>query len=175
MIETPRLLLRPYTPDDFEDYYAYIKDRQLQADLGLEGMDDRDCAIINFQWLMDNREFLALTSRETGKCIGHICVHPPDRVVMEAREFQGKKGASLSFAIAKNKQRKGLMTEALEALVPELFQRDRLDYLNCECTPDNTASAALQARLGFRYWGTEWFEGVELLVYILRTPDREKL
>ena len=167
-IESPRLLLRPYTPEDFEDYFAYIRDRQLQADLGVEELDDRDCALINFQWLMENREFLALVSRETGRAIGHICVHPPDRVVAEAPEFQGKKGASLSFAIAKQEQRKGLMTEALEALIPALFQRDGLDYLDCEYTPGNTASGAVQKKLGFRYWGTERFEGVELLVHILR-------
>ena len=166
-IETPRLLLRPFTPDDFEDYFAYIMDRQLQVDLGLEGVDDRDCALVNFQWLMDNREFIALESRESGRVIGHICVHPPYEKLADDPAFRGRKGASLSFAIAKRERRKGLMLEALRALLAELFQNGGLDYVDCEYACFNTASQALQEKLGFRLWGTERMGDVELAVNVL--------
>lgn len=166
MIETPRLLLRPYTPDDFEDYYAYIMDRELQTMLGLEGVDDRDCALVNFQWLLDNREFVALERRDSGKVVGHICLHPPFERLAEDGALHGKKGASLSFAIAKDEQRKGLMTEALGALIENLFRDGTVDYLDCEYPTFNIASRELQKKLGFRYWGTEWLDGVGLIVNV---------
>lgn len=165
-INTARLVLRPYTIDDFEDYFEYIMDRDLQRMLGLEGVDDRDCALVNFQWLLDNRTFLALVHRNNRKAIGHICVHPPYEKMVEDPKFSGKKGASLSFAIAKSERRKGLMLEALDALIAWLFREEDLDYIDCEYSTFNTASVALQKKLGFRYWGTEQFKDTELVINV---------
>lgn len=167
-IKTPRLLLRPYTPEDFEDYYAYIRDRELQKLLGLEKMEDRDCAFLNFQWLLEHRVFLALADPADGRAMGHICVHPPLGQV--ATRFSGKAGASLSFALDRGLWRRGLMTEALGAVIGWLF-REGAVFLDCENEPANTASAALQKKLGFQYWGTERFEGTELTVNVLRRRE----
>ena len=165
-LETSRLILRPYTPEDFEDYFAYIMDRGLQYMLGLEGVDDRDCALANFQWLLDNREFIALVKKSSGKAIGHICVHPPYEGITAEGRFSEKKGASLSFAIATEAQRRGFMLEALQALTARMFQEGGYDYLDCEYTPFNTASAALQRKLGFQYWGRTRFDEVDLIINI---------
>lgn len=170
LIKTSRLLLRPYVPEDFEDYYAYIKDRELHTMLGLEGVGDRDCALINFQWFLDNRVFIALENRETGRVIGHICIHPPLKQVAEDPQFSGKEGADLSFALTRQAWRRGLMTEALEAAISCLFQEGRA-YLDCEHELTNTASAALQRKLGFQFWGTERFAGTELTINVLQAQD----
>lgn len=163
-LETERLTVRPHTPEDFEDYYAYIMDRDLQYMLGLKGVDDRDCAIVNFQWLLDNVEFLALVKQ--GRVIGHICIHPPYEKLEGDPAFRGKKGGSLSFAIAKQEQGRGLMTEALQALMAWMLQEGGYDYLDCEYPTFNIASRELQKKLGFRYWGMEQLDGVELVINI---------
>lgn len=168
-VETERLILRPHTPDDFEDYFGYIMDGELQRLLGLNGVEDRESALETFQWLLDNLEFLAVVSRETGRVIGHICVHPPQEQVTRAPEFQGKKGASLTFAIARAEQRKGLMLEALTALIGQRFRTGAVDYFDCEYEPSNGASQGLQEKLGFRYWGTEQCGDVKLIINILRS------
>lgn len=172
-IKTPRLLLRPYTPEDFEDYYAYIKDKEFQRLLGLEGMEDRDCALVNFQWLLERRVFLALVDPAGGRAMGHICVHPPLEQVAEDPRFSEKAGASLSFALDRRAWRQGLMTEALEAVIGWLF-REGAVFLDCENEPANTASAALQRKLGFRPWGTERIAGTELTVNVLRRREWRK-
>lgn len=170
-IETERLILRPHTPDDFEDYFGYIMDPELRRMLGLNGVEDRASALEPFQWLLDtgHGEFLAVVSRETGRVIGHICAQRPLKKLADDPGFAGRKGASLSFAIARWERRKGLMQEALEALIAELFQRGGLDYLDCEYTTFNKASQALQEKLGFRQWGTEQLEDVELIVNVLES------
>lgn len=169
-IETERLIVRPHTPDDFEDYFGYIMDPELRRMLGLNGVEDRASALETFQWLLDtdHGEFLAVVSRETGRVIGHICVQPPVEQVAQSPEFQGKKGASLSFAIAKWERRKGLMAEALSALIGQMFRDGTVDYLDCEYPLFNTASRSLQEKLGFRYWGKEQLVDVELVVNVLR-------
>lgn len=174
-IETERLILRPHTPDDFEDYFGYIMEPELQRMLGLNGVEDRESALETFQWLLDKWrldkwEFLAVVGRETGRVIGHICVQPPVEQVAQSPEFQGKKGASLSFAIAKWERRKGLMAEALSALIGQMFRDGTVDYLGCEYPLFNTASRELQKKLGFRYWGAMRFddEDLELIINILQ-------
>lgn len=167
-LETERLILRPHTPADFEDYFGYIMDGELQRMLGLNGVVDRASALETFQWLLDNVEFLAVVSRETGRVIGHICVEPPVEQAARAPEFQGKKGASLTFAIARAEQRKGLMLEALTALIGQWFRAGAVDYFDCEYQAANAASRGLQEKLGFQYWGKEPFGDVELVVNVLR-------
>ena len=166
-IETKRLIVRPHTPADFEDYFGYIMDGELQRMLGLNGVEDRESALETFQWLLDNVEFLALVSKESGKAVGHICVHPPDEKLADDPVFRGKRGKSLSFAMATPERRKGLMSEALETLIGKLFKEGTVDYLDCEYPLFNAASRELQKKLGFQYWGTEWLEDTELVINVL--------
>ncbi len=166
-IETKRLIVRPHTPADFEDYFGYIMDGELQRMLGLNGVEDRESALETFQWLLDNVEFLALVSKESGKAVGHICVHPPDEKLADDPVFRGKRGKSLSFAMATPERRKGLMSEALETLIGKLFQEGTVNYLDCEYPLFNAASRELQKKLGFQYWGTEWLEDTELVINVL--------
>lgn len=173
-IETERLILRPHVPGDFEDYFSYIMDPELQRMLGLNGVEDRESARETFQWLLENGEFIALIGRDSDRVIGHICVQTPIEKVACAPEFQGKKGASLSFAIAKWERRKGLMAEALSALIGQMFRDGTVDYLDCEYPLFNTASRELQKKLGFRYWGKEQFGDVELIINVLR-PEGMRL
>lgn len=168
-LETVRLILRPHTRKDFEDYFAYIMDPELQRMLGLNGVVDRESARETFQWLLDNVEFIAVVSKDSGKVIGHVCVHPPMDKVADDLEFAGKRGASITFAIAKQEQRKGLMLEALQCLTAQMF-REGMDYIDCEYTPYNTASRGLQEKLGFQYWGAKQFEDEEVIINILQNP-----
>lgn len=170
-LETKRLILRPHTPADFEDYFGYIMDGELQRMLGLNGVEDRESAMETFQWLMDNVEFLAVVRKESGKAVGHICVHPPYEGLAGDPSFRGKRGASLSFAMAAPERRKGLMAEALGALIENLFRDGTVDFLDCEYPLFNAASRELQRKLGFRYWGAERLGDVELIVNVLRPEN----
>lgn len=59
------------------------------------------------------------------------------------------------------------MAEALSALIGQMFRDGTVDYLDCEYPLFNTASRALQEKLGFRYWGTMRFGDEELIINIL--------
>lgn len=162
-LETERLILRPYTWAEFEDYVEYIMDRELQRMLALP-IPDRKEAEEAFRWLMENREFLAVIRKDTKKAIGHICIHPSS---ISDPAFEDKKGASFSFAVASTERRKGWMAEALTEVIHELFETRGLDYLDAECTEENVASFGLQRKLGFQYWKTDTCPEGNLLVNIL--------
>ncbi len=170
-LETNRLIIRPFLSTDFDDYFAYIMESELQNMLGLNGVNDEETALKTFQWLLDNRELFALIQKEEGRAIGHICMHPPIECLLNHPTFHGKNGCSLSFAIAKWVRRKGLMKEALLGFIDALFVRRQMDYIDCEYTESNTASHALQEKLGFRYWAEEQFGDEELIINVLRRED----
>lgn len=170
-LETNRLAIRPYLSTDFDDYFDYIMEPELQDMLGLSDINNRESANETFHWLLDNREFLAIISKETGKAIGHICIHPPYERLLKESDFKDKTGCSLSFAIAKSVRRKGYMEEALRILIDELFMRRKADFIDCEYTSFNQASHALQEKLGFSYYCKEPFDGIELITNVLRCED----
>ncbi len=89
-LETNRLFIRPHTADDFEDYFGYIMEPELQYMLGLNDVHDRASAQETFQWLMENSIFLALVNKETGKTIGHISLQPPVRNCWKIRTSKEK-------------------------------------------------------------------------------------
>ena len=165
--ETSRLLVRPFDAGDFEDYYGYILDPELQHMLGLNGITSRESAYETFSWLMCNRTFLALERKDTGNVIGHICLHPAYSAIADDPEFNGKKGYSLSFAVSSEERRKGYMEEALRGLVDCLFSRFETDFIDCEYPDFNSASGALQEKLGFRFRAQESLEGINLIVNVL--------
>ncbi len=138
--------------------------------LGLNGVVDRKSAQETFQWLMDNSEFIAVVSKDTGRAVGHVCIHPPIEKVEDDPKFKSRKGASLSFAIAKWERRKGLMLEALQKLIGAMFSSWIVDYFDCEYPSFNAASRELQKRLGFKFWSTEKFGDVEIIINILQNP-----
>lgn len=64
-LKTGRLILREFRSSDFEDYLAYILDGHLREMLGLRNVFGRPSALENFNWLMENRKFIAVCKRKT--------------------------------------------------------------------------------------------------------------
>lgn len=169
-METERLILRPYCEADFEDYFAYSMEPELQKMMG-EDIHSRSEAEETFSWMMKNREFLAIVPKNLGRPIGHLCIHPVLESLLDDPHFKNLTGCSLSFAIAAPYRRMGYASEALTAWISEQFSSGKLDYIDCEHAPFNLASGALQKKLGFRFDHQEPFYGETLIVNILRKED----
>lgn len=175
VLETQRIRLRPYRECDFEDYFAYISDEDLRYWLGLNDVYDRESAWQSFNWLLTNRKFLAIELKETGHVIGHLCFHPAFEGLQKRKEYRDKVGESLSFAVAKPYQRKGLMREALSAVIDRLRVEKKTDFIDMEYLSENVASSKLKDYFGFQVVGTENLGFAELVVCVLSlTDDVEK-
>ncbi len=174
-IETDCLILRLFALDDFEDYYEYIMDDDLQKMLGVQYIKNRDFAYENFSWLIKNRDFIAVQNKKTGKVMGHIAIHPPYEKVEENPIYKNKNGASLSFALSKNEQRKGYMFEALTEIICFLFKDRKLDYIDCEYESFNIASQQIQKKLGFKYLCTEKFDDIVMNINVLENKEKRQV
>lgn len=149
-LTTERLLIRPYREADWEAYYDYFKDPELWRMMGYRlDMTDKDLRE-DFAWRLENPEkVLAVALREGDLVIGHIVVSDPNPPVLANPVWGRKKGKSFSFALHRDYRRRGLMKEALKAVIDRLFLDDpTLEFVNSGWFSFNPASEALHRSLG---------------------------
>ena len=165
-LETPRLRLRTFTPEDAGDYLDYMSDPELLRNLGMFPVTDLAAAEQVIDWMLAERVPVALEERASGRVIGHIVLHPPALELGDVPALREKRGASLSFALHRDRRGRGLMREALAALIDWLFSQG-YDFINCGFFAFNTASAALQRSLGFQFYAAGEHMGVRTVENIL--------
>ena len=135
IIETKRLVLRPFEQSDYDDLYEFLS--QLEND-EFEGYPGITCE--NGKKYMADRigsdEFFAIELKETGKVVGNIYCGKRD---FEARE--------VGCIVNRQYQRHGYASEALSAVVKE-FLHHGTHRIYAECDPRNTYSWKLLEKVG---------------------------
>ncbi len=157
-LETERLLLRKFRSEDFEDYYAYAADKELNRMMANNDLTRREDALACFNWLKDKQERgYVLVCKSNGKVIGNLNITPlPDFLVeRDMEELRDRNGVSLSFALSRQYWRQGLMSEAVRAVIDHLFQVEGLDFIQCGYLDFNLPSRAFQEKLGFTFLTSE--------------------
>jgi RimJ/RimL family protein N-acetyltransferase len=160
-IVTERLSLRRFRVDDLEALVAYRSDPEVaryqswdstysRADAESFLRSQRDLAFGQpGEWLQ-----LAIVDRRTGTLCGDCAV----RVVTDQPAT-----AEVGVTLAQTNQGKGLATEALTALLTELFEQAGLHRVFAEVDDRNVPVQSLLDRLGFRCEGrlveADWFKG----------------
>ena len=100
---------------------------------------------IGHEWRSDQGYAFFIFLRETGMLVGGVNLSGVRRGVAQA--------ASLGSWMGEAFANRGLMGEALTALLPYAFERLALHRIEAACLPHNKASRALLARLGFQEEG----------------------
>lgn len=154
-LETERLILRRFREEDFDDFCDFAMDDEMSRMMGRDLLHTRADARLIFTRLK-NREKrgYVLELKSTGRVIGSLTVTQVPRFDETVRRLEGSEGRALSFAISRHYRRQGLMEEAVRAVIAALFD-EGMDYIQCGCFDFNTASKALQEKLGFEYLTTE--------------------
>lgn len=152
ILETDRLIIRSFKEEDFNDYCDYAMDDEMSRMMGRSLLKTREDARLNFDWLKDREErAYVIVYREEDKVIGNLTIGNLPKELLDHEDLRGKVGRSMSFGIARDYRRMGLMTEALKSVIEELFSMEDMDYIVCGHFPFNEASKKLQESLGFKY------------------------
>ena len=150
-IKTGRLLLRGMTPDDAADVFEYasdplvaryviwdahrsIKDSESFLELVVEGYRNGELG----SW--------GMVDRESGKLIG-TCGYDGSWLPAHAR-------AEIGYALSRRYWGKGLMPEAVKALIEFGFDRMDLNRIVARCFSQNTASEKVMQKVGMTCEGT---------------------
>lgn len=148
VLQTERLILRPFRKFDAQQFYEYAKHPDVGPHAGWKPHESkRESKEIIKNLFMEN-EVWAIVDIASAKLIGSIGFEPDKRRPgIESRE--------LGYSLAKDFWGKGLMTEAAREIIRYGFEEMNLEIIAICTGPDNSRSARVIEKCGFKYEGTE--------------------
>ena len=153
-IETPRLILRPWTESDLSDFYEYARVEGVGEMAGwCHHTSPEESTAILGSFILHKKTF-ALELKANGKVIGSLGLEEmrPDPVAEE------KHGREIGYVLSKDYWGRGLMPEAVQAVINYCFSVLQLDYLTCGHFVQNSQSRRVIEKCGFVYCGDSDFE-----------------
>ena len=148
VIETERLILRPFTPDDAADVYEYLKSPAVNCFACMK-LDSLDEAKAEMEKRLDDDLYLAIALKESGKVIGEIFGH----LEGTAPEDKTMDTFSLCWMLNQDYQGKGYAYEAAHAYFDYLFREKGIRRIYAYTEDYNVSSQRLCEKLGMRREG----------------------
>ena len=141
MMETQRLLIRPFDPADWEDLHEYLSDEQVvrYEPYNVFTADESRMEAVRRS---NDPAFWAVCLKDGGKLIGNI--------YLAGQPFDTWE---LGYVFNAKYQGKGYATEAAICLLDYAFVKLGARRVTAFCNPLNTASWKLMERLGMRREG----------------------
>lgn len=173
-IETPRLILRPWRETDLEDYYEYASVEGVGQMCGWMPLKDIEESRRILGLFINEKKTLALELKENGKAVGSIGLETRDADLEIAEQLRGRE---IGYVLNKDYWGRGLMPEAVKAVIDYCFRELDFDWLTCGHFLWNSQSRSVVEKCGFRYvkdvihhtcFGTE--EPTKL--YVLYNPHK---
>jgi RimJ/RimL family protein N-acetyltransferase len=160
ILETPRLVLREFEPDDWSAVLAYQSDPRylrLYAWTERTGADVRAFVkdFVASQAAEPRLVYqLAITLRDGGQLVGNCGIRLAE---------PGVRLGDLGYELSPEHWGRGYATEAARAMVEFAFVGLRLHRVWAECVSENAASRRVLEKLGMRREGrlrqTRWYKG----------------
>ena len=148
-LRTERLLLRPWLESDLEDFYEYASVDGVGQMAGWMPHQNREESKEILNRFIRGKKTFALEYE--GKVIGSLGIEAYHEE--ERPELQAQNGRELGFVLSRDYWGKGLMPEAVNAVIRYLFDSVKLDFILCSHYTWNTQSGRVQEKCGFRhYW-----------------------
>jgi RimJ/RimL family protein N-acetyltransferase len=148
ILETPRLILRHFEPQDLDALFALYRDPEIRQYFP-DGVRTLEETKEELEWFLDGHPkhpklgLWATAERSSGAFLGRCGLLP--WAIEERQEVE------LAFLINKGRWGEGLATEAAQAI--KSYARDVLDLerLICLITPGNSASVRVAEKVGMQY------------------------
>lgn len=149
VIETERLILRSFKQTDLEDFYEYASVEGVGEMAGWKHHESIDESQKIMNSFINNDKVFAICLKEKNKVIGTVGI---EKYGLEdsLTEFKDYYGRELGYVLSKDYWGRGLMPEAINAVIDYLFNELDYDFLLCGYYNFNERSKRVQTRCGFR-------------------------
>ena len=149
VIETERLILRKFRQSDLHDLNEYASVLGVGEMAGWKHHETiEETQEILDMFIKEDKTF-AVVSKKKNKAIGSLSV---EKYGLEDKltEFNGYYGREIGYVLSKDDWGKGMMTEAVKAVIDYLFNDLNLDFLVCGYYDCNNQSKRVQEKCGFK-------------------------
>lgn len=146
IIETERLILRPWEESDAEKVYEYCKEDELASPTGFPAHKNVEESLKILKNVLMVPETYALCLKESGMPIGNISLKLAGTSDITDKEDEGE----LGYWLGKDFWGMGYMPEAGRALIKHIFEDLGMTRLWCGYYEGNEKSKRSQEKMGFR-------------------------
>jgi ribosomal-protein-alanine N-acetyltransferase len=148
VLETPRLVLRPFHAADAEGLHDAFGDPEAMRFWNVAPSADLAVTVKNIEWLAKYSPYShaswAVAARDDGRFLGMVNYHH-----REARDRR----VEIGYIMVRRFWRQGFAKEAVTRLLHHCFATLRSHRVEALIMPENAASIALVESLGFRCEG----------------------
>lgn len=148
-IETERLILRPFRQTDLDDFYEYASIEGVGEMAGWKHHQNKEESQQILNRFIENDKTFAIVLKSNNKVIGSLGI---EEYGMEEKltEFNNYIGREIGYVLSKSYWGKGIMPEAVKAVIDYLFKVLDFDFLTCGYFDSNSQSKRVQEKCGFK-------------------------
>ena len=147
-LKTERLTLRPWTLNDLNDFYEYASVDGVGQMAGWSPHENIDKSLAILQIFMSEKKTFAIEF--CGKVIGSLGIELYNEE--DLPEYNDKQGREIGYVLSKDYWGRGLMPEAVKAVVKYLFEVVNLDFIVCGHFVENLQSMRVQEKCEFKHY-----------------------
>ena len=149
VIETERLVLRPFMQSDLHDFNEYASVPGVGEMAGWKHHETIEKTQEILDMFIKEDKTFAIVFKKNNKLIGSIGV---EKYGLEDKltEFNSYFGREIGYVLSKDYWGKGIMPEAVGAVIDYLFNDLNLDFLTCGYYDFNNQSKRVQEKCGVK-------------------------
>lgn len=150
IMETERILFRPWGDDDAVTLYKYASDPEVGPRAGWPPHNSVEESLEIIRTVFNSDHMWAIELKETREpigCMGYM-VHGESNIDI------GENDAEVGYWIARPYWNHGICTEALRLLIDYCFKEKGFKTLWADYFPENPASGRVMVKCGFRDTGS---------------------
>jgi ribosomal-protein-alanine N-acetyltransferase len=168
IVETERLILRPFTPDDLDALAAINSDPDVMRFIGDGKPAPRERTAERLAFILEHGRrhgfsVWAVRSKQTPSLMGFCGLHHLD----------GTNEVEVGYRLAREHWGKGFATEAARASLRYGFEELKLNRIAAVVHPENIASQRVLEKLGLKYEKDARFYDIDVKYYAIAREDYE--
>lgn len=149
VLETERLILRPWRETDVDDFYEYASVDGVGQMAGWNPHKSKEESAEILRLFIDERKTFAIELKENQKVIGSVGLE--EMYCDLGEQYRALKGREIGYVLSKAYWGQGLMPEAVSSVIQYCFQKAGCDYLQCSHAVENLQSKRVIEKLGFTF------------------------
>ncbi|WP_426350688.1 GNAT family N-acetyltransferase [Alloiococcus sp. CFN-8] len=150
VLETERLILRPWEVRDLEDLFSYSSIEGVGERAGWTHHKSIEESLSVLELFIRERKTFALVLKNNNKVIGSIGLEGCRSTLGE--EFNTLVGRDIGYVLHKDYWGQGLMTEAVKRVIEYSFKDLNYDFLSCVHYTYNNQSRRVIEKCGFTFY-----------------------
>ena len=149
ILKTERLTLRPWREDDLADLYEYARVDGVGEMAGWPHHRDLDESRRILNLFMAEKKTFALEHR--GKVVGSLGIETCEEGRYPELGLADRRGREIGYVLSKDYWGRGLMAEAVKAVIRWLLEDVRLDFITVGHYVRNDRSRRVIEKCGFQF------------------------